>query len=382
MQGAQPGDPVSRFDRYLLSQQLALFGFFSLVLVMVYWINRAVGLFDKLIADGQSALVFLEFSLLALPNVIRIVLPVSAFAATVYVTNRLAQDGELVVMQATGFSAFRLARPVLIFGVTVALMLLFLANFAVPASRATLSARTAEVEANVTAQLLSDGRFMHPTDGITFYIREISTTGELLDVFLVDDRSGTMRTTYTAARAILVRGDGAPKLVMFDGMSQTLARATRRLTVTRFSDFTYDLGTFVRSRRSGRDLAEELSTATLLFPDDAVLAAVGTGRAALLAEAHSRLAQPLLGVAAVLLGFSTLLLGAFSRFGLARQILASIVLLIAVQMVYNASTGAALRDDRLWVLVYAAPVLGIAGATALLALAQRPRRLRTGAVAA
>jgi hypothetical protein len=33
------------------------------VLVAVYWVNRAVGLFDQLIGDGQSALVFLEFSL-------------------------------------------------------------------------------------------------------------------------------------------------------------------------------------------------------------------------------------------------------------------------------------------------------------------------------
>ncbi len=369
---------MSRFDRYLLSQQLTLFGFFSLILVMVYWINRAVGLFDSLIGDGQSALVFLEFSLLTLPNVIRIVLPVSAFAATVYVTNRLAQDGELVVMQATGFSAFRLARPVLIFGILVALMLLFLSHFAVPASRATLSARTAEVEANVTAQLLSDGRFMHPTEGITFYIREISATGELLDVFLADDRSDTTRTTYSADRAILVQGDDGPKLVMFDGMSQSLGRKTGRLSVTLFADFTYDLGTLVREGKSAGETAEELPTGALLNPTEAQLAAAGATRAAFLTEAHSRFAQPLLGIAAALLGFSTLLLGAFSRFGLWRQILGAIVLLILVQMVNNAATGAALRDDRLWGLTYVAPFVGMALAAALLALSQRRRRLRPG----
>ena len=51
----------------MLSQLLLLFGFFSLVLVSVYWINRAISLFDQLIGDGQTALVFLEFTLLALP---------------------------------------------------------------------------------------------------------------------------------------------------------------------------------------------------------------------------------------------------------------------------------------------------------------------------
>jgi len=101
---------LSRFDRYILSQLLALFGFFSLVLVAVYWINRAVMLFDQLIGEGHSLWVFLEISALTLPGVIAIVLPLSAFAGTVFVVNRLTQESELVVMQATGFSPFRLAR--------------------------------------------------------------------------------------------------------------------------------------------------------------------------------------------------------------------------------------------------------------------------------
>ena len=104
-------DPdLARIDRYLLSQFLQFFGFFALVLVGVYWINKAVDLFDQLIGDGQSALVFLEFSLLTLPTVIKLVLPVAAFVATVYGTNRLITESELVVMQATGYSGFRLAR--------------------------------------------------------------------------------------------------------------------------------------------------------------------------------------------------------------------------------------------------------------------------------
>ena len=367
---------MSRFDRYLLSQFLTLFGFFALVLVLVYWINRAVGLFDRLIGDGQSALVFLEFSLLTLPNVIRIVLPVAAFAATVQVANRLTQDGELVVMQATGFSAFRLARPVLMFGLIVAAMMLALTHFAVPASRAILSDRSAEIEANVTARLLTDGQFMHPADGVTFYIGEITANGELRDVFLADDRSTTGRTTYSAKRALLVRGDTGPKLVMIDGMSQTLTRGTGRLSVTHFSDFTRDLTGMVGDGRRDARTANELSTADLLWADPALLTETGSTRAEFLSEAHERFAQPFLAVAAALIGFSALLLGAFSRFGLWRQILVAIVLLILVQLVANAATSASLRNPDLWPLLYAAPLMGIGLGAATLALSQRPRRLR------
>ena len=368
---------MARFDRYLLSHLLALFGFFSLVLVAVYWVNRAVGLFDQLIGDGQSALVFLEFSLLTLPNVIRLVLPVSAFAACLYAINRLMQESELVVMQATGFSAFRLARPVLWFGAIVVAMQLVLLNLLVPMSQARLAERSAEISENITSRFLNEGRFMHPSKGITIYIREITPLGELNDLFLADERSPDERVVYTARKALLVRGETAPRLVMLDGAAQRLTRDdTRRIALTRFSTFTMDLSGVVGAKDARKRQMKELTTAELLSADPALIAVTGETEGAFRAEIHTRIAGSLLGLAAPLLGFGFLMLGGYSRFGLWRQIAGAVVGLILLQMVNTATSGAVLRDDSLWALNYAAPVLGTLSGLALLWLAQRPRRLR------
>ena len=365
---------MSRFDRYLLSHLMALFGFFSLVLVAVYWVNRAVGLFDRLVGNGQSALVFLEFTALTLPNVIRLVLPISAFAAAVYATNRLTQDSELVVMQATGFSPFRLARPVLVFGLIVALMMLVLMHLVVPASRQALAVLGAEIEANVTARFLRDGSFLHPSPGVTLYIREVAPSGEMRDVFLSDARAADRRVIYSALRAVAVQSDTGPRIVMYDGMAQTLTKADKTLAVTRFADLTYDLGGFMAASGRSRVTIEELSTADLLAPTAARIAETGSSRAAMLYEGHSRLARPMLAIAGPLIGFSTLLIGAFTRFGLWRQVLAAVVLLVVVQLIDNLAAAVALRDDRAWALAYLAPVLGLLLAVALLWWAGGPRR--------
>jgi lipopolysaccharide export system permease protein len=367
---------VSRFDRYLLSQLLQLFGFFSLVLVAVYWVNRAVGLFDQLIGDGQSARVFLEFSILTLPNAIRLVLPISAFAATVYVVNRLMQESELVVMQATGFSTFRLARPVLYFGLVVMAMQLILTNVLVPASQRILDERSVEISENVTARFLNAGQFMHPADGVTLYIREISPTGELQDLFMADERGAQDRVIHTARRAFLVRGDTAPKLVMVDGATQTLSRADARMALTRFSDFTIDLGGLVGGSTGAGVSLDALPTAVLLTAETATQDATGASQAQLREEGHSRLAAPLLAIAAPLLGFAALMLGSFSRFGLWRQMGVAIGLLIAVQLVWTWGGSIALQSATAWPVVYLAPLLGIAVACLLLAWSQAPRRRR------
>lgn len=101
----------------------------------------------------------------------------------------------------------------------------------------------------------------------------------------------------------------------------------------------------------------------------------------MLTEVHGRLAQPFLALGAALIGFSALLLGAFSRFGLWRQIVFAVLLLILVQTVATVATGAVLRDATLWPLLYAAPLGGVGIGTALLWLAQRPRRAFTGLTA-
>lgn len=366
---------MPRFDRYLLIQLLAVFGFFALVLVSVYWVNRAVGLFDQLIGDGQTALVFLEFSILTLPNVIRVVLPIAAFAAAVYVANRLMQDSELVVMQATGFSSFRLARPVVWFGLIVTMALLILSHVLVPASREALTARYAEIRQNVTARFLTDGQFTHPAPGVTLYVRELAPSGELLDLFLTDARSAGQEVTYTAEKALFARTDSGPKLLMFNGLVQQITGPERRLALTRFADFTYDLGAFMPKAAAGARSIDALSTAELLSASPALLTETDETRAAFLYDAHNRFGQPLLAVGAALIGFGALLIGSFSRFGLWRQVVLAIVLLVMVQAVSSFATGLGLKSDRGWIWAYAAPAFGVLLGTGLLWWSQRPRRV-------
>jgi lipopolysaccharide export system permease protein len=373
---------MSRLDRYMLAQLMMLFGFFSLVLVGVYWVNRAVTLFDRLVGDGQTAGVFFELTLLALPNVIRLVLPVSAFAATVYVVHRATTESELVVMQATGLSPWRLARPVLVFGLIVAAMLAALNHYLVPASRTALLDRRAEIAENIAARFLTAGAFLHPAPGITLYIRQITPEGEMRDLYLFDARSAAESVTYTAQSALLVRTETGQKLVMLDGLAQTLRRSDGRLVTTRFSDFSFDIAALIEGGGRGGRTPAELSTLELLNPSEALLAETRATPAIFLHEAHARIAHPFTATVAALIGMATLMLGAFSRLGVWRQVLGAVVLLIVVQMSANVAEAVAREDVRLWPLAYAPLVLGGGLAAAMLWLAARPRRVRRPPAAA
>ncbi len=326
------GALVTRFDRYMLSQLFVLFGFFSLVLVSVYWINRAVVLFDRLIADGQPASVFLEFTALSLPNVIRLILPMSTFAAAVYVTNRMASESELVVMQATGYSPWRLARPVFIFGTLVGVFMMALTQYLVPASLEQFRFRENQVSGSLSAKLLREGEFMTPSKGITFYIREITPEGVLKDVFLSDRRESDRTTTYSSVDGFLVSEESGPKLVMVNGIAQTYKPEERTLTKTKFTDFSYNISSLVDGPTALFKPLDQRSTVELLMATELISQATRKSEGRVLEEAHGRFNQPLLCLVAALIGFSTLLVGGFSRFGVGRQIIAAILLLVSVKL--------------------------------------------------
>lgn len=363
---------MARFDRYMLSQLLVLFGFFSLILVMIYWINRAVRLFDRLIADGQSAWVFLELTSLSLPGLIRIVLPLSAFVAAVYVTNRMAQESELTVVQATGYSPWRLARPFVYFGLIVAFMMSMLTHFLVPMSTVRLDERNAEISQNMTARLLVAGEFLTPTSDTTFYMREMTENGEMLDIFISDGSDPAQRVTYTASRAYLVRTDDGAQLVMLNGLAQTLDLATRRLTTTGFDDFAYDVSSLINVSRWRWLSHAGLPTWDLIRPSEDILHRTGRTAAELMMRGHDRFGQAFLAFVAGLVGFAALISGGFSRFGLWRNIALAVFLVIVLKILESVGAGIAREDAALWPFVYLSGFGGIVMIVSLLWIASRP----------
>ncbi|MCI2393496.1 LPS export ABC transporter permease LptF [Aliiroseovarius sediminis] len=363
---------MARFDRYMLSQLVMLFGFYGLVLVLLFWVNRAVLLFDKLIASGQTALVFLEFSAMIVPGVIVFIIPIASFAASVSVTNRLNSESELVVAQAAGFGPFRLARPVLIFGLFTALFMLVLTHVLVPMSQLRFAERQAEVSENITARFLTEGSFVHPVKGMTLYIREISAAGELQDIFLSDEREAGQKYTYTAKKALILRTDAGPRLIMFDGLAQVLNTKTQRLSTTGFKNFTYDISALMAGPVIGNRAVTQIYTPELLDPPDTTLEETGETRAALRAEGHFRNAQALYSVVTALSGFSMLIVAGFSRFGLWRQVVLALGTVALLQTLDNTMLDMARRSDSALWLVYVATGVGAVFNIVVLILASRP----------
>ncbi len=360
----------------MLSQLLLFFGFFGLVLVAVFWISRAVRLFDRLIADGQSTLVFLEFTALGLPRIILLVLPLASFAAAVYVTNRLRNESELTVMQATGSSPWRLMRPVFAFSVIVATAVAILGHQLVPTAMERLQIRENEVSQDATARFLTEGTFVHPSEGVTLYTREIDEDGVLKDVFLSDRRNRTSRIIYTAADAYIVRDGSALSLLMVDGLAQRYSSKDRRIATSIFQDFSYDISNMLNRQTDTSRRIRTVPTWEILTRWDDLPDETEQSVGFITEELHARIAQPFFAMATALFGFAVLISSGFTRFGSWREIVAAFALLLLLDSLRAALSDPIRDTPEMWPLAYIPTVAGFILAFALLGYSSRPSRFR------
>jgi lipopolysaccharide export system permease protein len=268
--------------------------------------------------------------------------------------------------------------------VIVALFAGVLAHLLVPASLARLTERGDDLAENVVARLFVEGQFLHPSAGVVFYIARITPEGELDDVFLSDARNPVRRVTYTADTGLLVRTGEGPRLIMLDGMMQSIENATGRLSVTRYDQLTLDMSTIAATPGRSRREIDEIPTWDLFAASPDLLEAAGASRGEALYEAHGRVTHMALAVTAPLLGVATLLLGGFSRFGIWRRVVGAVALLVALQSLALSTASLPIADPGLWPLYYLPTLVGLAVVAGLLHLSAnpglfRPRRRRSAA---
>jgi len=351
---------VSRFDRYLFTQYFLMFGFFSLILLFIYWINKAIALFDNLISDGQTFLVFLEFSILTIPPIIPIVAPLAAFAAAIFVTNRLKNDSELTIMQATGFSPLRLSRSIFLFGLVVTIILMIISHYLIPKSNNILLKRQNEVASSLNAKLLKVGSFIHPQNGVTFYIGGISTSGVIEDVFVLDERNKDREIIVTSKSGYLITNNNNPILVLKDGIVQNYDLKSTNLSTIHFQDLSYDLTSWsVKERMSKAKLLLTYSSFDLFKDPELISILSDSSPISVLEELHSRILTPLLALIAALIGFSALMIGDYSRFGASKQISVGIAILILIKLSESYGNELMLKSQGNWLALYLPVIIGI-----------------------
>ena len=368
-------------DKYVIKQCFTSFLFFTIVLSLVAWINEAIELVESLARDGHSVATVVDLIALSISKILVRVFPISAFAATVFTIIRLSNESELTVMSAAGLRPRQIAKPYFIFGLITTLFALSMSIYLAPLAEKLLSEKKFELSQAYTSKFLKVGKFQHPSLGVTLFIRDISTNGELFDVFISDRRDDVFTYDYSASKAYLLASENKAIFVLTNGVIQIHNTDQKLLSLTNFDELTYDLSEAFTKNKEPQIRLGELPTYLLWSDPIAAMNAADKTLAQVLENFHSRIQRALLCLVATLIGFATLYAADFSRYGRGRFVALAIFLLANVKIVESAVIAITRSNSSSWPLVYFPTLIGLSIFIIMLKYSENKWKLKKGRIA-
>ena len=305
-------------DRYLLRQLVGPVVLATGALTAVALLSQSLSGLDLIVNQRQSALVFLKITLLYMPQLINMILPIAIFVAALVALNRLHTEQEIVVCFAGGMSRWRVISPAIRLSATIALVALMMNLWVQPAAFRELRRELFQVRTDLASTLVREGEFTEPVPGLTVYAQTVDGKGDMHNLFIHQMKPDGSATTYMANSGRMAQRHGASVLILRDGSTQEFS-SNGVLNYLTFNEYPFELGALnttgemVHYKPSDRYLHE------LMFPD---LAQdwERQNRLSLLAEGHARLSSPLYNIAFMAMALSAIIGGGFSRLGYGRRI--------------------------------------------------------------
>ncbi len=242
---------MGSIDKYIFRTTLASFALVLVSLTGVIWITQALRGIDLMTSQGQTILTFLGITSLVVPALILVISPIALMIAISHTLNKLATDSEIIVMNAAGFSPFRLFYPFFYATCVVAALVAFIAAYLAPDGMRRIKQWDAEITADVLTNILQPGRFAQLDQNLTVRIRERQPGGIMGGIFIDDRRDPKERVSIVAERGTVVKNESGSFLVLEDGNLQRFEIGKREPALVAFGRYGFDMSKF---SGQGRDV--------------------------------------------------------------------------------------------------------------------------------
>lgn len=351
---------MNKITVYLLRQLIVATLFVTLALASAILLAQSLRLVELVIDGGAPFWMFLWLMALTLPTFLGIVLPIGLVGAVLFTYNRLNVDSELNVMRAAGLSPWALARPALVLAIFVTAAVLELNLHITPAAHRELVKLEYIVRSEYTSVLLREGTFNDTEPGVTVYIRERNTLGDLTGILIHDSRSKGKPVTIMAERGVLANGPVGPRVVMFNGMREEVGQEPGSVSHLYFDRYAVDLKVLKADLASRWSEPRERGIAELIRAGDDPKEQAQLPR--FMAELYMRLSSPFFGFGFTLIGLAALLSGEFNRRGQAWRITLAVLIVVVLEGAGLGLANAASKNPRvapvLFILVLLPSIVG------------------------
>jgi lipopolysaccharide export system permease protein len=240
------------FSRYVFRQTASALLLVLLSLTGIVWISLALRELNVVTSEGQGALTLIKMTTLGLPSFVAVITPFALLITAIHTLNRLNSDSEIIVLTASGATAWTITKPMVALALIVMAFLSFISHLAAPWSYRELREIVMQVRSDLLTQVIQPGRFSSPEKGLTFHIRERSLDGTLHGLVVHDARKDAEVQSYLADKGVMVEDNGGTFLFMMDGhILRRNGGVSEPTQIIQFEKYAVDLDSFEKRSTGG-----------------------------------------------------------------------------------------------------------------------------------
>lgn len=339
-------------DRYVLREYARALGFAVAALAGIFWLSQAIKLIDTILLRGGGTGAFFRLSVYLLPEVLVSVTPIAMLIAMLFAMNRMAQDAELLVPVASGRNPMDNLRPALFAGLGMAVLVALVSLWLLPNSRFAIKAEIFTIGENFNRNVITPKEFVGPIKGLVVYADESELSGEMLNVFISDQRNPETFREYYADRALLARDGPERNLALINGQAHERDPKTGAISVASFDRFEISLGPTISGEDVTSNKVDRASSLDLL----ALWRTRKDVNNEAFAELTQRLAVPILALSMPVIGALAFVLMPYSRAGHRRDIAIAIIFGIALQGIVIGAKSTIIADPIAGLVIFLPPI--------------------------
>jgi len=365
---------VNGIQRYILSGLLKAILAIASVAVGVVCLLKSLLFIGYTVSQGLSVGAYLYLILLLLPSLLLLVLPIAVFVSVLFIYGKLTSDSEVLAMRACGMGNGSLARPAVAMALGTTVMAYAMALYFIPVSFKEFKDIEYFVQVRLAGMVLREGQFNRLGGKVTLYMRDRTSSGELLNVLFQDDRDPLVSRTVVAERATLNRTGEIYKLQLETGNVQEFDRNRRKVSLVYFDRYVLEVDTGELLGRGEREQGiAERHIGRLLNPPTATHRDREL-RSKAMAEGHQRLSSPLLCLSYMAIALAALFVGDFNRRGSTRRMIVAAGIVAAVQALHLLVINAASLNPAMLPAIHLNAI--VPGLVAAMLLYRGDRRVR------
>ena len=332
------------------------------VMLGLVWLLQSLRFLDLVINKGLDLTVFLHLTVMLVPKLLTLILPLSLFVATCATLRRWQEDNELTAILSLGRSPRTVLGPLLAWALIMVAVGYALFLDILPRSTTAFKDLQYQIRTQNGQLLLEEGTFNQLGSNLMVYLKQRVTPTSLRQLLVHDTRIPERPVTwYARSGEVSVDSEGYPQLILQNGLRQEVGpKQVGMLEFERYNlDIRQSLGQQVLSPRK---MAHEEFGLAELQAQAASTEDMGS-RYEMLAEFHKRLLWPLSPLPLVLLAAAWLLHPPKRHQSSWRMLVAaslSGIVYLALLMTMNGIA----QDGKTWALYgqWSLPLLGTAAA--------------------